>query len=74
MKSNTIYGNHLDISGDYILNFLNFVIKLLICLNNLFTVIVKCVPFFGKREFLFAPFYESCAQFVFQIGYLLANS
>ena len=73
MKTDAIDCNHLDAPGDDILNFLNFVAELIVCLDDLFAVFVESIAFLGEGEFLFAPFNKHGIEFGLQRGYLLAD-
>ena len=73
MEANAVDRDYFDGAGYDILNFLNFVAKLIVCLDDLFAVFVESIAFLGEGEFLFAPFNKHGIEFGLHRGYLLAD-
>ena len=55
MEANAIDRYNLYGAGDHVLNFLDFMAKLVVGLRDLVAVFVERLAFLGECEFLFAP-------------------
>ena len=58
MEANAIDRYDLYGAGDHVLNFLDFMAKLVVGLHDLVAVFVERLAFLGQCEFFFAPFHS----------------